>query len=47
LPPDADAAALARFVATVNGGLAVMAATGATRKELLRVVETALQAWPK
>jgi len=46
LPPDADPGALARFVATVNVGMAVQAATGATRAELLQVVETALQAWP-
>ncbi len=47
LPADADPAALARFVVTVNCGISVLAATGATRTELLRVVETALQAWPQ
>jgi AcrR family transcriptional regulator len=46
LPADADPGALARFVATVNFGLAVQAATGATRADLLRVVDTALRAWP-
>jgi AcrR family transcriptional regulator len=47
LPADADADALARYVQTVNFGLTVQASTGATRKELLRIVEIALKAWPK
>ncbi|WP_414514093.1 TetR/AcrR family transcriptional regulator [Nostoc sp. PCC 9305] len=47
LPADSDPAALASFVVTVNCGISVLAATGATRTELLRVVETALQAWPE
>jgi AcrR family transcriptional regulator len=46
LPSGTDGDALARFVQTVNFGLSVQAATGANRKELLRVVATALQAWP-
>ncbi len=45
LPMDADADSLARFVLTVNYGLTVQASTGATRKELLRIVETAMRAW--
>lgn len=47
LPPDANADALANYVQAVNFGLTVSASTGATRKELLRIVEIALQAWPK
>jgi AcrR family transcriptional regulator len=46
LPPDSDAADLARFVATVSHGMAVQAAGGATRAELLRVAEIAVRAWP-
>lgn len=46
LPPDADAAALARFVVTVNFGISVQAASGASRTELLQVVQTALRACP-
>jgi AcrR family transcriptional regulator len=46
LPDDADPAGLARFVATVIHGMAVQAASGASRKDLERVVETALRAWP-
>jgi AcrR family transcriptional regulator len=46
LPADADAAVLARFVATALHGMAVQAATGASRKELRRVRELFLRAWP-
>jgi hypothetical protein len=41
-----DIAALARYVIAVNFGLSVLAATGATRRPLLRVIALALQAWP-
>ncbi|MGH6866623.1 MAG: TetR/AcrR family transcriptional regulator [Methyloceanibacter sp.] len=47
LPPDANAATLARFVTTVIHGMAVQAVSGAGRKELERVADTALRAWPK
>ena len=47
LPPDSDADTLAHYVQTVNFGLTVQASTGATRKELLRIVEIALKTWPK
>lgn len=47
LPPDADPAVLARFVVTVNFGLSVQAASGASRAELLQIVQTALQACPR
>jgi AcrR family transcriptional regulator len=47
LPADANPAELARYVATVLHGMSVQAASGATRAELLRVVHTALQAWPQ
>jgi len=46
LPPDTDSAALAHYVQAVNFGLTVQASTGATRRELLRIVEVALRAWP-
>jgi AcrR family transcriptional regulator len=46
LPKDADPATLARYVATVTQGMSVQAGAGATRAELRRVAETALQAWP-
>ncbi len=42
----ADAGALASYVQTVIFGLTVQAATGASRKELLRVIDMASCAWP-
>jgi AcrR family transcriptional regulator len=47
LPAAADPADLARFVVTVIHGMAVQAASGAGRKELRRVAELALRAWPE
>ena len=47
LPPGANPADLARFIATVMNGMAVQAAGGATRRQLQRVVQTALAAWPQ
>ena len=47
LPADTDAGAFAHYVLAVNFGLTVQATTGATRKDLLRIAEVALRAWPK
>jgi len=47
LPRDSNPADLARFIATVSQGMAVQAAGGASRKELQRVIQTALRAWPE
>lgn len=47
LPQRVDPAALAGFLTAVAHGLAVQAAGGAGRKELKRVAEIALAAWPK
>jgi AcrR family transcriptional regulator len=47
LPPDSNPADLARYITTVSHGMAVHAAGGASREELNRVVEIALQAWPE
>jgi AcrR family transcriptional regulator len=46
LPKDSDPAALARFVATVVYGMAVLASGGASRKELEQVIRTAMKACP-
>ncbi len=46
LPKDADCVALARFVTTTINGMAVAAAGGASRAELMQVVDLALRAWP-
>ena len=46
LPPHADPADLARFIATVMQGMAVQTASGANRKALQGIARVALQAWP-
>jgi AcrR family transcriptional regulator len=46
LPKDSDPAALARFLAAVVFGMAVLASGGASRKELEQIIRTAMKAWP-
>jgi len=46
LPKDSNPASLARFVAAVVYGMAVLASGGASRKELESVIRTAMIAWP-
>jgi AcrR family transcriptional regulator len=46
LPRKSDPAALAKYVATLQHGLAVQMAGGADREELLAAVDVALKAWP-
>ncbi|HVH89749.1 MAG TPA: TetR/AcrR family transcriptional regulator [Terriglobales bacterium] len=47
LPAESKPVDLARYFATVVQGIAVQAASGASRAELLRVAETALKVWPE
>jgi AcrR family transcriptional regulator len=47
LPRDANPADLARYVVTVIQGIAVQAASGASRHELRRAIQIALRAWPQ
>jgi AcrR family transcriptional regulator len=47
LPADADPAALARYFSTVMQGMAIQAAGGSSRKDLERVADMALRAWPE
>jgi AcrR family transcriptional regulator len=47
LPADSNPADLARYVVTISQGMAVQAATGASREDLQRVVSTAMCAWPR
>jgi AcrR family transcriptional regulator len=47
LPKNANPAELANYVLTVVRGMAVQAAGGASRKQLRRVAQVALRAWPK
>jgi AcrR family transcriptional regulator len=46
LSPDANPANLARYIATLINGMSVQATGGATRSELRRVADIALQNWP-
>jgi AcrR family transcriptional regulator len=46
LDADADASQLARFIWTVNLGLAVQAAGGASKEQLADVVALAMKSWP-
>jgi AcrR family transcriptional regulator len=46
LPKDSDPAALARFLAAVVYGMAVLASGGASREELDQVICTSMKAWP-
>ncbi len=47
LAPTSDPAVLARYIATISQGIAVQAASGASRDQLREVAKTALRAWPK
>jgi len=46
LPPEANPANLARYIATMIQGMSIRAAGGATRGELHRIIDIALQSWP-
>jgi AcrR family transcriptional regulator len=46
LPRGSNPAALAKYVATFQHGLAVQSSGGVGREELLAVVDVALRAWP-
>jgi AcrR family transcriptional regulator len=46
LPPDADPANLARYIATLAYGISVQAASGVPREALSQLVEIALAGWP-
>lgn len=46
LPADSDPEELARFVYTMVWGIAAEAQSGASRRDLYRIVERAMKAWP-
>lgn len=46
LPRDSNPEDLARYIYTVNQGMAIQAKAGATRAQLHRIAATALEAWP-
>jgi hypothetical protein len=47
LPPDTDAASLARLFTAVYGGMSMQAKDGATKSQMLATVEAAMRAWPE
>jgi AcrR family transcriptional regulator len=47
LPANADPKELTDYLGTVVCGMAVQAASGATRKDLERVIELTMRAWPQ
>jgi AcrR family transcriptional regulator len=47
LPANADPKALTHYIGTAVCGMAVLAASGVTRKELERVIELTMRAWPQ
>ncbi|WP_338051075.1 TetR/AcrR family transcriptional regulator [Pararhizobium gei] len=47
LPPGHDPFDLARYIMTISQGTAIQAASGADRAGLYRVIDMALQFWPK
>ena len=47
LPSGVNPAGLARFVWTINLGIAVQAASGANRAQLNEIVEIAMSSWPE
>jgi AcrR family transcriptional regulator len=46
LPGNADPAALACFIMTLNSGLAVQAKSGVSKAQLKKVIKIAMQNWP-
>jgi AcrR family transcriptional regulator len=47
LPRTSDPEALARYISTIAHGMSVQSAGGATREELLSVVDLVLKSWPR
>jgi len=47
LPANADPQALTHYLGTAVCGMAVQAASGATREDLERVIELMMRAWPR
>jgi len=46
LPEDTNTSALAKYVATIHQGISVQASSGASKDELMEVVDIAMQSWP-
>ena len=46
LPANVNSKQLAKYIATIHQGMSVQATSGATREDLLAIVEMALKNWP-
>lgn len=46
LPQQVNTKQLAKYIATIHQGMSVQATSGATREDLLAIVEIALKSWP-
>jgi len=47
LPTDANAETLAKFLSTLHQGMSVQVTSGASKEELMQIVEFALKSWPR
>ncbi len=47
LPTDANAETLAKFLSTLHQGMSVQVTSGASKGELIEIVEFALKSWPR
>jgi len=47
LPTDANAETLAKFLSTLHQGMSVQVTSGASKEELMQIVEFALESWPR
>ena len=47
LPTDANAETLAKFLSTLHQGMSVQVSSGASKEELMQIVEFALKSWPR
>lgn len=47
LPTDANAETLAKFLSTLHQGMSVQVTSGASKGELMQIVDLALKSWPR
>lgn len=47
LPTDANAETLAKFLSTLHQGMSVQVTSGASKEELMQIIEFALKSWPR
>lgn len=47
LPTDANTETLAKFLSTLHQGMSVQVTSGASKEELMQIVEFALKSWPR